>query len=232
MDSSVMELVGLIIGFCLTLMIFSYVIGDNFLFRIALAVFIGVASGYAAVLIVYNVIWYQLAVPLLTAPMDNLILTVPALLLGIWLLSKSSKRLARLGNPVLAFLVGVGAATAVGGAIFGTILPQVNMSFNLLNLQTAPGDGTGLAGWFLKSLLVLVGMLVTLAYFHFGIRPQGEGSLPQRAPWIENFVVPAGQAFIAITFGVLFAGVYMAALGALIDRVRFVWEFILRFLPL
>jgi hypothetical protein len=202
------------------------------LFRIALAVFIGVASGYAAVLIIYNVLWYQVAVPLLTDPMENLVLIIPALLLGIWLLSKSSRRLARLGNPVLAFLVGVGAATAVGGAIFGTLLPQVNASFNLLNLQTAPQDGTGLAGWFLKSLLVLVGTLVTLAYFHFGIRPQGEGSVPQRAPWIENFIVPAGQAFIAITFGVLFAGVYMAALGALIDRVRFVWDFIIRFLPL
>lgn len=232
MDATIMDLVGLIIGFSLTLMVLSYIIGDNFLFRIAMAVFVGVASGYAAVLVIYHVLWYQLVVPLLTAPLANLVLLIPAALLGVWLLSKGSSRLARLGNPVLAFLVGVGAATALGGAIFGTLLPQANASTNLLNLQVAPHSGSQLVGWFLKGVLMLVGTLATLAYFHFGIRPQGEGSLPQRAPWIENFVVPAGQAFIAVTFGVLFAGVYAAALGALIDRVRFIWDFIGRFLTL
>jgi hypothetical protein len=181
-------------------------------------------------LVIYSVLWYQLIVPLLTNPTANLALTVPSALLGIWLLTKGSSRLSRFGNPVLAFLVGVGAATAVGGAIFGTILPQFNTSTNLLNLEYASPNGAGLAGWFLKGLVILIGTLVTLAYFHFGVRSQGEGSLPQRHPLIENFAVPAGQAFIAITFGVLFVGVYSAALSALIDRVRFVWDIILRFL--
>lgn len=232
MDASLVDLIGLIVGFSLTLMILSYIIGDNILFRIALAIFVGVASGYAVVLIIYNVLWYQLVVPLLTAPTANLELTVPSVLLGIWLLSKSSSRLARLGNPVLAFLVGVGAATAVGGAIFGTLLPQLTASANVLDFQTVSQTDTNLVGWFMKGLLILAGTVVTLAYFHFGIRPQGEGSLPKRAPWIEKFVVPAGQAFIAVTFGVIFAGVYVAALGALIDRVRFIWDFLVRFLPL
>jgi hypothetical protein len=224
------EILGLIIGFLLTLMVLSYIIGDNFLFRLAMAIFVGVASGYAAVLVVYNVLWYQLIVPLLTNPAANLALTVPSALLGLWLLTKGSSRLAGFGNPVLAFLVGVGAATAVGGAIFGTILPQFNASTNLLNLQFATSNGAGLAGWFLKGLVILLGTLVTLAYFHFGVRSQGEGSLPQRHPLIENIVLPAGQAFIAVTFGLLFVGVYSAALGALIDRVRFIWDLILRFL--
>ena len=230
MQTGLADIFGLIIGFLLTLMVLSYIIGDNFLFRLAMAIFVGVASGYAAVLVIYNVLWYQLIVPLLTNPTANLALTIPSALLGIWLLTKGSSRLARFGNPVLAFLVGVGAATAVGGAIFGTILPQFNASTNLLNLQYASPDGAGLVSWFIKGLVILVGTLVTLAYFHFGVRSQGEGSLPQRHPLIENFLAPAGQAFIAVTFGVLFAGVYAAALGALIDRVRFVWDIILRFL--
>lgn len=230
MATGLADIFGLMIGFLLTLMVLSYIIGDNFLFRLAMAIFVGVASGYAAILVIYNVLWYQLIVPLLTNPTVNLQLTVPTVLLGIWLLTKGSSRLARFGNPVLAFLVGVGAATAVGGAIFGTMLPQVDASTNLLNLQYAASDGTGLVGWFLKGLVILIGTLVTLAYFHFGIRSQEEGSLPQRHPLIENFLVPAGRAFIAVTFGVLFVGVYSAALSALIDRVRFVWELILRFL--
>jgi hypothetical protein len=161
--------------------------------------------------------------------MENLGLIVPATLLGVWLLTKGSSRLARFGTPVMAFLVGVGAATAVGGAIFGTILPQVNASTNLLNLQYAASNGAGLVGWFLTGLVILIGTLVTLAYFHFGLRTQGEGTLPQRHPIIENFIVPAGQAFIAVTLAVFFVGVYAASLGALVDRVRFVWDFILRF---
>jgi hypothetical protein len=230
MATGLVDILGLFIGLILTLMVLSYIIGDNFLFRLAIAIFVGVASGYAAILVIYNVLWYQLIVPLLTNPTTNLQLTVPAVLLGIWLLTKGSSRLARFGNPVLAFLVGVGAATAVGGAIFGTILPQVDATTNLLNLQFASSDGAGLAGWFLKGLLILIGTLVTLAYFHFGVRPQEEGSLPQRHPLIENLLVPAGRAFIAVTFGVIFVGVYSAALSALIDRVRFVWDLILRFL--
>jgi hypothetical protein len=35
-----------------------------------------------------------------------------------------------------------------------------------------------------------------------------------------------GRVFIAITFGVLFAGIYMSALTALIERLSFVLNFI------
>jgi hypothetical protein len=35
-----------------------------------------------------------------------------------------------------------------------------------------------------------------------------------------------GQVFIAITFGVLFAGVFMAAMTALIDRLNFMISFL------
>src|SRR5512143_1736239 len=134
---------GLIIGFVLTIMILSYIIGDNVLFRLAIHIFIGVASGYAAVLILYNVIWYQVLVPVLetftAGKTDGLptyiIRVIPAVILGAWMLTKVSPRLARWGTPVLAFLTGVGAATAVAGAVLGTIFPQVNASINILNIQ-------------------------------------------------------------------------------------------------
>lgn len=228
--ASLIDLLGAVIGFVLTLLVFSYLIGDNFLFRLAISIFIGVASGYAAVVIIYNVLWYQLIVPLLTNPLANLAVTIPSILLGLWVLTKGTARFARLGNPVLAFLVGVGAATALAGAILGTILPQVNASMNLINLQAAPQNGGSLVSWFLKGLVVLVGTVVTLAYFHFGLRPRGDQTVSQRNPIIENYLAPAGSVFIAITLGALFAGVYAAALSAMIDRVRFLWDFISRIL--
>ena len=51
-------LIGPIVAMLLTIMVLSYIIGDNILFRLAVHIFIGVASGYAAVLILYNVLWY------------------------------------------------------------------------------------------------------------------------------------------------------------------------------
>ena len=228
--------IGAIIGFVLTLMVLSYIIGDNVLFRVAVSIFIGVASGYAAVLILYNVIWYQVLVPIFqifTAGkasdlLSYVIRVVPAVILGLWMMTKLSPRLARWGTPVLAFLTGVGAATVIAGAVRGTIFPQVGASINLLNTQTAPPELSSLVGWFINGLIVLLGTVTTLIYFQFGVKRQKEGVQTQR-PVILEYLSTAGQGFIVVTLGVLFAGVYIATLSALIDRVRFLWDVIIRF---
>src|SRR5512136_2462676 len=93
------EPLGTIIGFVLTLMVFSYIFGDNAMFRLATHIFIGVAAGFAVVLVIYNIIF-----PVLAAPGDELVRLGLPLVLGLWLLTKTSPRLSRLGNPVVAFL--------------------------------------------------------------------------------------------------------------------------------
>jgi hypothetical protein len=167
--------IGAIIGFVLTIMVLSYIIGDNVLFRLAISIFIGAASGYAAVLILYNVLWHQVLVPvyqiITTGRLDGVLTyatrVVPAVILGIWMLTKVSPRLARWGTPVLAFLTGVGAATVVAGAVRGTIFPQVGASVNLLDTQSTP-ELSSLVGWFINGLVVLVGTVTTLIYFQLG----------------------------------------------------------------
>lgn len=228
--------IGAIIGFFLTIMVLSYIIGDNTLFRLVIHIFIGVASGYAAVLILYNVIWFQVLVPVLqiitTGKTAGLgiyaVRVVPAVILGFWMLTKASPRLSRWGTPVLAFLTGVGAATVVAGAVQGTIFPQVGASINMLNIHSAPAEISNLVGWFINGLIVLVGTVATLIYFQFGIKHQEEG-VPVQRPLFMEYISTVGHGFIVVTLEVLFAGVYIAALTALIDRIGFLWDTILRF---
>jgi hypothetical protein len=224
MNLELPDLIGAILGFVLTLMVVSYVIKDNALFRLAIHIFIGVSAGYATVLVIYNVIWYQLLAPLILSPLEKFPLVIPPILLGIWLFAKASPKLSRLGSPVVAFLVGVGAATAISGAVSGTLFPQVSATINLFDLEaTGLGSWTQQAKWLINSLLILIGTVTSLAYFHFGIRSRGEQT-GQRPLWIE-VLAQIGQVFIAIAFGALFAGAYAAALAALVERVSFIWDF-------
>ena len=217
------DLIGAVVGFLLTLMVLSYVIKDNALFRLAIHIFIGVSAGYATVLVIYNVVWHQLLVPLILSPLEKFYLVVPPILLGIWLFAKASPKLSRLGSPVVAFLVGVGAATAITGAVAGTLFPQMGATINLFDLGATGLGGTKLLGWVVNALFILVGTITALAYFHFGVRSRGDQPA-QRPLWIE-ILAQIGQVFIAVAFGALFAGAYAAALAALVERVSSFWNF-------
>jgi len=202
------EPIGAAIGFILTLCVFSYLIGDNFLFRAASAIFVGISAGFVTVLILYNVVWQRLALPMLQTG-NVVVIAVLALAFGIWVLVARS---TPLGRPVIGFLTGVGAATALGGAIFGTLLPQVEAASNAVAANLLSGS------------VALVGTITTLVYFNFRGKQISEQSA-QREKWVE-FVGWIGQFFISITFGVLYAGVLIAALTALSDRLWVLWQFI------
>ncbi|HSO12195.1 MAG TPA: hypothetical protein VLT51_07455 [Anaerolineales bacterium] len=213
------EVISAVIGFVLTLMIFSYLIGDNPLFRIAIYIFIGVASGYAAVVIVKDVLFTKFQ----SLPLDN----PPQLLIGLipfflaaTLLAKLSPRISWIGNFAMAVLVGVGAATAVGGALVGTLIPQAEAATEAL------GSRSVLV--LIEGAVMLSGTVLTLAYFQFGAKSTIDGSVKRNA--IFELLAWLGRIFIAVTFGVLFAGVYMAALTAMIERLSSIINLVKSFL--
>ena len=224
-EMSTPDLVGSILGFFLTLMVFSYVFGDNALFRATIHLFIGAVAGYAAVVVWYNVTWPQLILPLILGSQSQRLYVLFPLILSGLLLFKISPRLSRYGSPAVAYLVGVGAAVAIGGAIMGTIFPQTLASINLFDLEAAQQSGGTQLWSLIQGLLIILGTVSTLAYFHFGAR-QRLGEAPKRPEWIEILAL-IGQVFIAITLGVILAGVFTSALTAMIERVVSLSDFLL-----
>jgi hypothetical protein len=207
-----------VVSFLLTIMVLSYLIGDNPFFRLAIYIFIGVAAGYAGAVAWHQVLWPKLFYPIVYGNLTGRLLAIIPLLLGILLLAKLSPRAARLGNPAMAYLVGVGAAVAIGGAVLGTIFPQTTATINMFSLA-----GEGVGERLFESTIILVGTITTLVYFQFGAKTTASGS--QRGK-LNNILGWIGQVFVAITFGALFAGIYAAAMTALIERISFLWTFL------
>ncbi len=123
----------------------------------------------------------------------------------------------------MAVLVGVGAAAALGGALLGTLIPQVQASIDAFEVRSV-GGGLNIISKLIEGGIMFVGTVFTLASFHFSAGRAADGT-PKRNPLIDG-IAWVGRIFIAITLGVLFAGVYMAALTAMIERLSFLINFV------
>jgi hypothetical protein len=204
------EIVAVWLAAILTLMVYSYLLGDNPLYRLAQHVFVGSSVGYAVVVVVHSVLLPRLAEPLLQDMRVNWPYLLP-LLLGLLLLTKARGTTAWLGNSSVAFLFGVGAALAIGGALLGSFLPQIQASWVSISPKTA-GGGVAAA----NNLLLAVCTICTLAYFYFtmGVRG-GPGS------GFVRLASVVGKWVILITFGAIFGNRVMAYVSLLIERVYF-----------
>jgi len=216
-----LELLSGLVGLFLTLLVFSYLINDNPLFRMAIYLFIGVASGYAAAVVWQYVLAPRVVILLQTGDANIFLLTAIPLLLGFSLLAKLFPKLSWLGNFAMAILVGVGAATALGGAVLGTLIPQVGAAIDAVDFRTATEGGFAKL---VEGTIMLTGTVLTLGYFQFTAGRAPDGT-PKRNIVFEG-IAWLGQLFIAVTLGVLFAGVYMAALTAMIERLTSMINFI------
>ena len=205
------------IGLILTLLVFSYLIGDNPLFRFAIYLFIGVSSAYAAFAAWQYVLWPRLFSPFFTqlGDLNQLLLLAVPLVLSLSLLAKLSPRTSWMGNFAMAILVGVGAATAVGGALMGTLVPQAQAAMNEFDMGSVSGSAILLR--LVQATIMFFGTILTLAAFHFTTGRAPDGSAKKNG--FLDGLGKAGRIFISITLGVLFAGVYMASLTAMIERL-------------
>lgn len=205
------EVAGLVVGAVLTLLIFSYLLGDNPLYRLALHLFVGALVGYSFGIVLRDVLLKMVLAQLLIEP---LAVVVP-LVLGILLLFKGFPKQAYIGNFSVAYLVGVGTAVALSGALLGTLVPQIGATGHALSLTSRAFFRAGL----LDGLLIVVGTVCTLMVTTFTARKQ-QGLAGVWAQ-IVRLAAGVGRIFLIFALGAAFAGAVTASLSIFVGRIQY-----------
>lgn len=204
------ELIVNSVAVVMTLLVLSRIAGDNPAFKVAQYLFVGVSLGYTFV-VVYFTVLLPATRSLLDTSGDLATLGVRAapLLFGLLLLPRLTNRqnASWLANLPLGLLFGVGAALALGGAIVGTLFPQL-----LDSARPLSGDIASAVG----AVFLVLGVVVTLCYFYFTVpRTSGVGRLAAGAGVL-------GRWLIIFSFGFFLAGALLTYLTALTERLRFI----------
>jgi hypothetical protein len=193
-----------------TIGVWSYLVGARRPFVVLQHLLAGLATGYLVVLAIREVLVPRLVVPLVEHPRDNALLGPALVLVGMLIAASWLPRRAM--APVAAILVGGVAAFALGGAVVGTILPQVAAA-----LPVAGAASADLA-WEIVSLAITV--LVLLAFLHGAPR----GTLTTRAAGIGRWLLVGG-------IGGWLGFLVVSRLSLLVDRIAFLlgdWLTVLR----
>lgn len=202
-----MQELGLWVGFTLTIFVYSYILGDNLLYRLAVYIFVGLAAGFIAIVTIESVLLPWLRLTVLSGELAQIGPGMIPFLLGALLLVKTSSRLGRLGNLAIAFVIGVGAAVALVGALSGTLLPLANSA------------ATGVRDGLLEGIIVFIGVASSLVYFQYMARRNPDGTVVRGR--VSFLVGTVGQGFIVVTLGALYAAAIITSLTIFSERVAF-----------
>lgn len=214
------DLIGGVLAFFFTVALLSYLIGDNPLYRVALHLFIGVSVGYVALVVIYQALLPRLFQPILNGVTQGnwLVVGLAAmpLVLFILLLLRLSTRFRGIGNFAVAFMIGVGTAVAIGGAVTGTLIPQIAATSNLR------------AG-FIDGVIVVIGTVTTLLYFQFWVRGRAATGDAERVALIR-YTGYVGQGFLMLTLGVIYGGMILSGLAVLSERLMSLYGWLINLL--
>ncbi len=206
------------LGAALTICIFTYLIGEGPLYRLALHIFVGASVAYIFVVTLRSVI-----LPILSPPdLDTLDsdgrwlwgISVLGAVFGGLLLMQGVQRpawLRGLSRVPVIILLGVGVGVTLGGAIVGTLVPQLDAAVN----PRVPGTLEPLG-----QTIAVIGVVTGLMVFSFtGQRPAR--NLVGRLLGVGARI---GHWFLLIGFGAVYGGVLVASLAFFADRVQYLIE--------
>jgi hypothetical protein len=211
-----------VVAVLLTLFVFSFLLGDNVLYRLAEHLFVGIAVGYAVVIAFHSVLAPRLLLPVVEGlegqSWGQMSLSLIPLLFGLLLLLKPLRSLSWWGNLSVALLLGVGAALAIGGALLGTLIPQVTAAGDMPRYATTYGPGLGL----FSGIVVVVGTIGVVLHMTFGRGREG------RLSALRDAVVQSwgglGRWFILVAFAAILATTFLSRLSLLVGRVQFLLD--------
>ena len=217
------ELFTLIIGVALTVMVFSYILGDRLFFGIATHILIGVSAGFLALVVIQKIILPYLVKPLANVTDPGFLLALVPLVLSILLVLMLFRRGTQAGAIPLAFLGGVLAALAIIGVTRGTLAPQILSMIGRFEPGKLMHEAQPQWSAIVEALMILLGVISVLFAFHH--RGQAKAGEVVRPIFLQG-IGSIGQIFIGITFGALFVGLFSTALIALINSLSDIIYFI------
>lgn len=192
--------IGTLIAGILTLAIYTFLYKDNPIYRVAESWLIGLSIGYTLV-----IFWQTTLVDNLFNPLfdDGKLIMILPLILGLLMFSRFSGKISWMSRIPIAFMIGAGAGVAIPAMLYARTLKQVSASVMPL---------MGNNGVFnFEALVVVVGLLSTLAYFYFSREHKG----------VMGKTAKLGTYFLMIFFGTTFGYTVMSRMSTFIGRVDF-----------
>jgi hypothetical protein len=188
------------VGALTTVAVWSYFVGARRIFRLAQYLLAGLATGYLVVLSVREVLIPQMVQPLAQDPAGEPWLWLGAVLAGALVVGRWAPPLAA-AVPV-SVLVAATAAFALGGAVVGTLLPQVGAT-----LLTPDAGGEELLGGLLAAVITA---LVLFGFLHGVRRGRISGAAAGGGRWLLIGGVGGWLGFLLVS-----------RLAVLLDRIGF-----------
>ena len=196
-----MTSLGVWIGVILTLAVWSYLFGENKVYRYVEHLFIGVSAGHAMVMGIGSIrtLAWNPAFAAKTPEVQRL-LAVLSMLLGLALYTTLFKKYRRISALPVGILLGTGAGLSMGGTIISQGIAQLKATMLPLNS--------------VNNVIIVLGVLATMAYFVYG---KASGTVGDVAVQVGK----VGRWIMMIGFGAAYGTTVMGRVALLTGRVSF-----------
>jgi hypothetical protein len=186
-----------------TLAIFSFLFGDNAIYKFTERLWVGIATGYWTMLLYHQGLYDKVVVPVFSHGQVYYLIPV---LLGILMWFRISPKLGYLSRYALGFYVGIASGIYIPVTFRAWVFKQVEGSI-------IPIEGTW-AG--VNYVLALVGVICGLIYFFF--------SKPHTGAF--GVLSKMGIYTLMIGFGAGFGLTVMGRVALLVQRVLFMRDYV------
>jgi hypothetical protein len=214
--------IGLWVSALLTLSIFSFLFGDNPMYRLAESLFIGVSAAYVMVVgfwtgIVQNLfgklipdLMRQTFIPGLSPSQGTELIYIVPLILSVMMLCRLLPKIGWIARWPLAFFIGATAGFRLLGFFESDFVRQIQNT--IMPLVVTGGDNNFWES--VRHTLIVIGVLSGLVYFFFSIEHRG----------IVGRISRLGIWFLMITFGASFGYTVMGRIALFAQRLEFLLD--------